>query len=202
VGFFDAVPPPEPPRPPEHRPPPWSQPPENVLPAAVALDLLLVRRDGLAVWIADALAYPQGLAFGVVVVRREAPADGMSQRSMPFHGEPGAPRVGIGFSDGRKAVLHGHHTRPFGGDPATEARLASSGGSSSPRRSHGRMWLWPLPPEGPLTFAFAWDEEGVEETTVDVDAGPLIAAADRALELWPDDRPPSPAGGTSWVGYG
>jgi hypothetical protein len=62
MGFFDADPAHEPPAEPEYRPPEWSQPPENVMPAAFALDALVVRRDALAVWIADGLAHPTGLA--------------------------------------------------------------------------------------------------------------------------------------------
>jgi hypothetical protein len=49
-------------------------------------------------------------------------------------------------------------------------------------------WLWPLPPAGPLRFACAWPDEGIEETTAELDAAIRDAAA-RAVELWPDDRP-------------
>jgi hypothetical protein len=83
--------------------------------------------------------------------------------------------------------------------------LSQGGGGGSERRWEGRFWLWPLPPEGSLTFAFTWPEEGIGETTVEVDAAPIREAAGRAVELWPDDRPlPPPAGeaGTGgWQSY-
>jgi hypothetical protein len=66
------------------------------------------------------------------------------------------------------------------------------------------MWLWPLPPPGRMTFAFAWAEQGVRETTVDVDAAPLAEAAARTRTLWSDDRPAAPeppSAGGSWTGY-
>jgi hypothetical protein len=46
-----------------------------------------------------------------------------------------------------------------------------------------------------------WDVADVVETTVAVAGGPGLAGAGRAVELWPDDRPPSPAGGTTWAEY-
>jgi hypothetical protein len=73
--------------------------------------------------------------------------------------------------------------------PPPWAVLVATGGGGSDRRRHGRHWLWPLPPAGPLSFAFAWRDEGVEEATVEIDAAPIRAAAARATELWPDDRP-------------
>jgi len=108
-------------------------------------------------------------------------------------GPPGAPRFGVGFADGRKAVLGA----ALGGsaiDRATGAALHPMGSSHSQRRWEGRFWLWPLPPPGPLTLAFAWPDEGVDEATVEIDAAPLVAAGARARELWPDDRPPPPSG--------
>lgn len=48
------------------------------------------------------------------------------------------------------------------------------------------MWLWPIPAEGPLTFAFRWPAQGVEETTVAVDTAPLREASARAAAWWPE----------------
>jgi hypothetical protein len=96
----------------------------------------------------------------------------------------------------------GAHLRGPGPGAMPSAVLSPTGGGGSDRRWHGRLSLWPLPPEGPLTFAFAWPEEGVEETTAVADATPIVAAAARATELWPEDRPPAPSGGGGWQAYG
>jgi hypothetical protein len=201
MGFFDADPAHEPPPEQEYRPPEWSQPPENVMPAAVALDALVVRRDALAVWIADGLAYPTGLAFGIAVVLRHRPPPGRRPRGWFLGpGEPGGPLFGAGFADGRRTATDRALRSRDGGPP--EIALGHRGGGGSDRQWHGRLWLWPLPPEGPLTFAFAWPEEGVEEVTVEVDSAPIRAAAARAVELWPEERPQPPdAGGGGWTSY-
>lgn len=193
MSFFDALPAPEPPAEPEYRPPPWAVPPENVLPRAVALDAVLARSDDGAAYIAGALAYPQGVVLDVVIVQRQR-ASAREQRYRPFFmgpGEPEGPRFGVGFADGRKAVVG----RPWGTpdiDRETHAVLSPIGGGGSGRRWDARLWLWPLPPAGPLTLAFAWPEDGVDETTMEIDAAPIVAAAAKATELWPDDRPPGP----------
>jgi hypothetical protein len=157
----------------------------------VALDLLLARSDDLAVWISDALVFREGALFGFVIARRK-PAIEAGRHALLFGPlASDSPRFGVGFADGRKAVL-GDHRRPFGGHLATAPVLAPNGGGGSERHMRGRIWLWPLPPEGPLTFAFAWDQENIEETVMSTDSLPLIRAAERAVELWPDDRPAAP----------
>jgi hypothetical protein len=135
-----------------------------------------------------------------VVVRRDRPRPGALHR--PWFappGDPDGPRFGVGFADGRKATTD-RYGRP-GGRP--EIVLAHQGGGGSDRRWTGRMWLWPLPPPGPLTFAFAWAEQHIDETTTSIEPAPLLAAAARARELWPDDRPPSPdpSAGGGWTSY-
>jgi hypothetical protein len=42
-----------------------------VIPATVALDVILVQRADLAIWVADALVFASGLSFGISVRRRE-----------------------------------------------------------------------------------------------------------------------------------
>jgi hypothetical protein len=49
------------------------------------------------------------------------------------------------------------------------------------------MWLWPLPPPGPVTFVTAWEEFAVAEAAVSLDADELVAAAGRAVRLWSAD---------------
>ena len=202
MSFFDAEPVGREPPQPEYRPPEWSQPPENVMPAAVALDALIVSRNGVAVWVDAAFVYPTGVAFALTIVRRNGPADPRHGKPWFMHpGDPDGPRFGIGFSDGRRARID----RPGIGERQPDVVLSHQGGSGSDRRWAGRMWLWPLPPPGPLTFAFAWADERIDETTLDIDSTPLIAAAGRARELWSDDRPRSPedrASSGGWTTYG
>lgn len=198
MSFFDAQPPWSPPPEPDYRPPEWSQPPDHILPATVALDLVIASRDGFAAWVAAVLVYPTGLLFELAIVRRDRPApDALRRPWFMQPGEPDGPRFGVGFADGRKAVVG----RPVDGPGSRpDIMLSNNGGGGSDRRWTGRMWLWPLPPPGPLTFAFAWPDQGIDEATVDIDAPLLRAAAGRARELWPDDRPGHAAGG-GWTGY-
>jgi hypothetical protein len=203
VSFFDAIEPaPPPPRAPEYRNPPWSGPPDNVVAATVALDVVLARTGDIAAWIGAAAVYPAGVELALAVSRAHARPEW--DHHPPFLGEhvPGGPRFGVGFADGRRAVAgHGAHLASPTGDAATEIALWPRGSSGSNRGWRGDHWLWPLPPEGPLTFAFAWPAEGVAEVTVQVDSAPLREAAARAAELWPDDRPEPPRGGSGWASY-
>jgi hypothetical protein len=206
MGFFEQAPRPAPEPEREYRSPPWSGAPENVLPVAVAINAILARTDGVAVSISDVRVYPAGLAFGLTLVRRERQE--LSRRAHhPYFlhgpGEEGDPRFGVAYADGRKAVLDAPGPR----SPQEERGivLRQGGGGGSERRWEGRFWLWPLPPEGPLTFAFVWPAEGIDEVLVEVDSAPIREAAGRAVELWPDDRPlPPPPGepGTGgWQAY-
>jgi hypothetical protein len=201
VSFFDELPASRPePAVPEYRPPEWVQAPENVMPAAVALDAVIVCHDGNAVWIADALVYPNGLKFTVVWVRRDPlPENARHQPLFMSLTEPGGPQFGVAFADGRKTALgrsRGHAAeRP-------DIVLSPGGGGGSERRWSGRMWLWPLPPPGPIALAFAWPALDIPEATIELSAEPIIAAADRAVELWPDTRPlPSTSSG-GWTADG
>jgi hypothetical protein len=189
VSFFDepeAAPAP----PPDYRTPEWIAPPENVIPATVALDVILVRRPDLAIWVADALAFPSGLSFGINVHRRE-----QSDETPLFFGpvDPDGPRFGLQLADGRKVIVQRlGEMKPFLQRPDRPI-LRPRSGSGGGHLSRAEMWLWPLPPSGPLTFVCAWPAEGVEETSAQIDAAPIVAAASRAVEMWPDDRPLPPS---------
>jgi hypothetical protein len=192
VTFFDQPPPEPPPRPPSYRTPEWLVPPENVIPATVALDAVLVRREDLAIWVADALVYPTGLGFGLFVHRRVPDAS----MEPPFFFRPpteDGPRFGLLLADGQKVLVERlGDLRPFLEQPTRAVLRPRSGGGGTGGRSHAEMWLWPLPPPGPLRFVCEWPAEGIAETAAEVDATAIVEAAARAVEMWPDDRPLPP----------
>jgi hypothetical protein len=160
-------------------------PPENVIPATVALDVVLVRRPELAIWVADALVFPSGLSFGIDVQRRE-----QSDETPLFFGplEPDGPRFGLQLADGRKVVVHRLGERKPLLQRPDQPILRPRSGSGGGHRSRAEMWLWPLPPAGPLTFVCAWPAEGIGETSAEIDAAPIVAAASQAVQMWPTVR--------------
>jgi hypothetical protein len=205
MGFFDDVEPPRPPlpEPVEYRSPPWTGPPVNFVPATVALDVLLARTPDWAVWIGEGSVTPDGLEFTVTIVGRRSEREPDAMGPLFAGGDGDAPRFGVGFADGRKAVS-GDRV-PLDGSPTRdEIVLWPRGGTGSRRRWSHSLWLWPLPPPGPLTFALRWPQMGLDEVLVEVDSAALREAAGRAVELWPDDRPlppPPGEGGAGWAAY-
>jgi hypothetical protein len=205
VSFFEPVPEREKdPRHVDFRQPEWDGPPINERAVAVALNLTLGRTDDVVAFIADVSVYSTGLTFQVEMMAREPEVDphGHPGGFMLSHAESDAdPRFGILLADGRRAVL-GDWGNQAGAPP--EIVFRSHGGHGGGRHWSTDVWLWPIPPEGPVTFVFRWLREGVEETRVEIDAAPLRAAAARAEALWPDERPERPdrpAGDTSWGAY-
>jgi len=199
VSFFE--PPPPPPEVPEHRQPEWVGPPENVLPASFPLALTLARTDDIGIAAQGGLAYPNGFAFRISLLRSK-PVD--SRAGDPFHqwhrarrGEmtDDALRFGVQFSDGAKATLFDAH-RWFGSEEKpTGPVLMQRGGTGGTRAWDFGFWVWPLPPEGPLAFVVEWPSEGIPLSRAEIDGTIVRAAAADAQLLWPDDDGPSGAGG-------
>jgi hypothetical protein len=179
MGFFDDVPAPEERfRVEAQRQPDWSGPPENMVGGAVALDVVLANTGDAALALSGAVAYPTGVDLRVIGHRRFT-------GGLVVHDAFDHLRFGIGLPDGRRVLAN-----RWDDDEAT-ARLANRGGSGGGLTWQWDYWLWPLPSEGTLKIAVAWEDAGIEETVVDIDSAPLRAAAARAVELWADDRPVS-----------
>jgi hypothetical protein len=195
VSFFAPPPPAEPP---EHPPrPPWLGPPENELGEAVAASVVLVKRSDLAIVVTDFRSYSCGIGGRLIVRIREREPGGRMMHPMHLimHTRGTDPaelprellRFGIEFADGRRATTIDN--RASRGDEPPEIALRQRGGSGGGSGWEFGFWIWPLPPEGSLTFAVEWPAESVELTTSELDPGPLLAAAARSEELWePSER--------------
>jgi len=189
VSFFDDFPqPPEPPEPPIPERKPWMGAPPGWVGGWVPWHIVLVKTPDLLAVISGVEAYPTGVTLSLTLRARPDRDDDIPPFAGPrrafFHGGVGGPRIGIGFADGRKAVLgRFHHTQEEPEGPL----LLPGGGGGGGEEWHTNLWLWPLPPPGPLQLVVAWESEHVEERTFDLDATELTTAAERAEKLWDYD---------------
>jgi hypothetical protein len=195
MAFFDSLP----------KPPPWEPPrrpvqhlwqqPDNVLAGAIAAELLLARTETAAVALAGLRCYPHGFAFSLQVrVRRLE--DGMQLLGDPFGRhrrfreetpDDQLLRLGIEYADGRRTATNAAQPSFSAAVPAGQLLLQPGSSGSSDRRWDGNFWVYPLPPDGPVTFIVSWLAHGVTENRVEVDGTEIRAAAGRAVELWPQD---------------
>lgn len=185
----------------------WDCPPGDVRPEPVALSVELGRSASTVVLIDGARVYPDGVVLRLTVRVREQPAElrrRVFQQLSVSHGRgmlhlalpPGGLRWGVEFADGQRVTSlddYSPHT-----DRPPEVMPADWVPDRPVMRGLGRVdtfgaawardiWLWPLPPPGPLRLVCAWPDRGVPETATSIDAGPLRDAAARARPEWPVD---------------
>jgi hypothetical protein len=203
MSFFDSIPPPPPPPEPQRRyRPAWAQP-DEVIPASVPGELLLIRTGQVALAIGSVRVYPNGFEFTAHVRVRRADADEPVWHD-PFdrHRRGRQPpgdllRLGLLYADGRRAATTGHWWPGEGADPGRLV-LQQGGGGGNACRWDGEFWVHPLPPDGPVTFVASWPDYGVAETRAELDGSVIRAAAARAVILWPEEPESEPGGGLAW----
>jgi hypothetical protein len=165
-------------RPPaEPRMPVWSRGPEDMVPGVVPVDLLLARTDTHAVLIDSLLVYPTGFDFDLAVRRHPR------HPRHPEHRCGHDLRLEVRFADGRSADNNPRRWPRPAGDQLPDPPLLYQS-TSGPDGGH--VWLWGLPPPGPLIFACHWPSELIPPSQAELDAGLVVAAAARAQTLWPD----------------
>jgi hypothetical protein len=170
-----------------YRIPAWLRPPETMVPGIVPVELLLARTDTDAVLVTGLRAYPTGLAFTLTVrPRPDLPEPHRRDRDrlhrhVRFHDL----RLALRFADGHTPSddpRRWPHT--FETEQPDPPFLYFHGGGGS-RVWQSRHWLWGLPPPGPLAFVCRWPAGGVPAAGVEIDAGLVLEAADRAATVWP-----------------
>jgi hypothetical protein len=164
-------------RPPsDHRVPAWARGPEGMVPGVVPVELLLARTDTHAVLVDGLLVYPTGFDFELAVRRRPG------QPRHHQHRWDDRLRLEVRFADGRTANNDPRRwPRTVGDQPPDPPLLYQS--SDGPEGGH--VWLWGLPPPGPLTFVCSWPAGQIPASGVEIDAGLVLEAADRAASVWP-----------------
>jgi hypothetical protein len=193
----------EPADPPRPELPPWVGPPKADLGAVVATELILARSANVAVVLPQITVYRTGCLFTVeVVIRRAQLSDDDWQELASSATDATGPsqrwervlRLGLRYPDGTTVTNldspAGRRSADAEADSPAGPLLSwaprSSGGSWHHQSSDLGMWLWPLPPAQPLTFAVEWPIGGIELTTTELDGAELVAAAERSSGYWPN----------------
>jgi hypothetical protein len=157
---------------------------------------VLARTEKLALAVWGMAAFPTGITFSLATVLRESVRDVDLDSDMPLYrywrrrrsGQGDALpddvlRFGVQMADGTKATnLFIPVSSPE--DLPTGPVLMQRGGGGGERGWRQGWWLWPLPPEGPLTFVCEWPARGIPITTHEIDAGPIRQAATEAWAIW------------------
>lgn len=193
---------PDPPKPPpedldEPPQPVWLNPPDDVLPGIVPIELILGRSDQAVAMLAGLLAFPTGVAL-TLLIRTRGGRPGFDLNDEVFdgpyrHDQDDAWRRdrlkwGFEYADGRRVTSV--DPWPALDDPSgvpDRPVLSGGGGGGGARSVDRRYWLWPLPPPGELTIVFQWPNLGICQTTTRINADQINAAAARAQPIWPLD---------------
>ena len=172
--------------------------PSHFLGGVVPLELLIARSETAAVAVRSIVAYPDGFERTVVGHVRLPP------RQRRFHGAvmmltradldyesmelpPAFLRFGLEFPDGAR-VTNLEETWRVSEDASEPAHgMEATSGSGSDTRYEQEFWVWPVPGPGTLTIVCEWPAHGIRETRIEIDAGVISAAAERAQVVWPDD---------------
>ena len=168
--------------------------PDNEIPVAVPLNVLLARTDDAAMALLDLQVYTTGMSLTLAVRARSGPGARDLNNLVFEHRPSGAGRLllGVEFADGRRA------SNLYGLEPQSDVVFHSGGGGGGDRSVDQSWWLSPLPPEGPLTFVTRCAALGIRETRTVVDASVIRGAAADVITLWPwtppdyGEHPPPP----------
>jgi hypothetical protein len=192
MSFFEELPPPPPPSARQWGAPAWDRPSEGTLPAIVPVEEVLIRTDAAVVQLDLLRVYPNGFTINLFIV---ANPQLEQHRGGLLHG-PGAdgmrrmPRIGVRFSDGRTAGREaGFGPSPFdvpkdeNGLP-TVPIIRMTGGGGGSHGYHFGVWVYPLPPAGPLEIYVSLPVADESEKKVVLDGEAIRAAAARAHVIW------------------
>ena len=179
---------------------------DAVIPGSVSAEVMLIRTEEVAVAIGSVRAYPNGFELTLHTrLRHEDETGPGSADPLEQHGrwrgrrEPGdVLRLGVMYADGRRTATTAGH--PFFDEDADADRLVllQGGGGGDARRWDGDFWVYPLPPEGPVTFVASWPKHAVAETSVELGGAAIRAAAQRAVILWPEEPELDAGSASSW----
>ncbi len=100
------------------------------------------------------------------------------------------------FADGRESAVSGYGPEPAvmayylawheGREPEVPAGpvIGQLGGGGGGKRMDFQYWVWPLPPDGPLSISCAWLKGGMAASWSNVDGSAIRDAGSNSASVW------------------
>lgn len=175
-------------------PKPWWQPPADEFPARVPVREFLARTPGTVVVVSHVDVFSVGMTIQIDwEVRRLGQS--RSEWQLMLHGDHFSPsadvlRFGVALANG-VTVTTVDLRRPdaFSTQPDGWSLMnTQGGGGGDDRRYSGSsgLWLWPLPPAGPIELVGEWGARGVPESRIVLDGAALLERVTDVQPLWPE----------------
>jgi hypothetical protein len=182
--------------------PPWFSPPEQwVLPAVLPGPGKIAEGGQACVAISSVLCWPESVSVKLEIFTRQA-ARQPGDRPPFFFGRgpygrpaPDGLRFGVVFADGHRLTNFDRQTPysyPIPSTPPDTPVMRPTSGGGGEFHYQQSLYIWPLPPDGPLTVVVEWPDQAIAETRTELDATAIRAAAAQAVLIW-SDLPPLPA---------
>ena len=142
--------------------------------------LLIMRSGRFVVAVRHVVAFPAGVEVEVEAHSRRTgpgPSDAREFRRLCFR---------VGLADGREAAQDDEAGLRSGTGPVliVTGSEASSGGPDDDEHVRMSLWIWPLPPPGPVTVTCSWPAQGLHDAGIVLDGDAIRAAASQALPFW------------------
>src|ERR1700676_1361207 len=167
-------------------PKPWRGPAPDWTGGWIPWNLIVGYSDDALLVIREAEVYPNGIEF---LFRAQFRSNAFhlnplaSRPELPGLGIEGGLHLSARFADGRRTVDLSDSRGNCASTPPGPV-LVARGGSGSLSEFRIRLWLWPLPPPGLLTWSVAWPQCGVSKTDTLIDVSDINAVASQALPIW------------------
>src|SRR6266851_3062934 len=193
--WYRLRPPPAPPYRPFARQP-WMSSPDDELGVAVPMQHKLATGAEAVVVITDCVAFTTGFTLRVGIRKKHEPEPMRFPTAQPS--DEMSLEVGVRFSDGREtaragtgpndAVSSWYRAWSEGKDPPAPPGpiIGMGGGGGGGKRWDMHYWVWPLPPDGPMTITCRWPVGGISGGTVEVDGSAIRRAGLTSEKLWTD----------------
>ena len=195
ASFFP--PPGSEPDPPEHPPaPPWLHAPQDELPERVLVREFLAQTPGTVLVVSHVDVYSVGIRIKVDWELRRVAGDTADLQAVAFPGfrrgggETGSVlRYGVALSNGRVVTtvdrdIHRSFTEEPDGWSLMD-QMGGGGGDDSRYSGTSGLWLWPLPPAGPIELVGEWGARGIGESRLILDGAELLSHVGDVRALWP-----------------
>ncbi|MEY9853844.1 hypothetical protein ABH923_003522 [Leifsonia sp. EB41] len=193
VSFFPPDPPEDETDNDEHVPAPWWKPSDDEVAAIFPIGETIATNDTVALILTMARVYSNGVEFVIErrVRRGNATRREWAELQSDMHGHfvrfnPDRLRYGIVLGDGQH-LISDQAPGMYGVTPENHSLNPSGGGGRGSEDNYlfdDGLWLWPLPPEGPIEIVVQWPVFGIPESRVVLDSAPLRGLAPQARPVW------------------